>query len=88
MSEGIEEFADTIRKKVYELKIPHEFSEEEFVSVSIGISTMNITKREDVNRVIELADRALYIAKKFREKLYKKHKRMIIYVLKPLSNKS
>jgi len=61
--ENISELANTIKQKVYELKIPHEFSEINYISVSIGTCTIKITDQEDISKVIELADRALYLAK-------------------------
>ena len=55
--------AENIMKRVYDLGIPHEFSEKQYLSVSIGTCTIRITGREDVSKAIELADRALYTAK-------------------------
>jgi len=56
--------AETIRLKVCELKIPNEFSKvSDNISVSIGTCTIKITGKDDVSKVINLADKALYLAK-------------------------
>lgn len=61
----IAKVADTIRKKVRELHISHAYSNiGAYVSVSIGTGTVRVSGREDVHKAIELADRALYMAKK------------------------
>lgn len=61
----IEKVAETIRQKVYSLKIPHEFSQTcEYVTVSIGAAAISILGKRDVSKAIELADQALYSAKR------------------------
>lgn len=56
--------AETIRNNVCQLKISHEFSQaDENLSVSIGIGTMESAGKDDVSKVINLADQALYLAK-------------------------
>ncbi|UWG96553.1 GGDEF domain-containing protein [Dehalobacter sp. DCM] len=61
----IGEVAETIRQKVYALHIPHEYaSTGDYISVSLGTSTMKISGIADVSRVMEQADKALYLAKK------------------------
>lgn len=62
--EEIEETAENIRRKVYDLAIPHEFSPGIGVaSVSCGVCTLPLRGRSDVSSCIELADKALYLAK-------------------------
>ncbi|MFZ3131642.1 MAG: diguanylate cyclase [Desulfosporosinus sp.] len=56
--------AETIRRKVLELKIPHGFSENwGYISVSIGTATIEVRGKADVSKGIERADKALYLAK-------------------------
>lgn len=56
--------AETIREKVSELAICHGYSDAgDTISVSIGTCTMAITEREEIQSVIDHADRALYMAK-------------------------
>jgi diguanylate cyclase (GGDEF) domain len=56
--------AETIRKKIEELKITHEYSQGgKYVSISLGTSTVRVYKRENILQCIEFADRALYRAK-------------------------
>lgn len=60
----IRKIAETIRKKVFALKIPHEFSNTGgFVTVSLGTCTIAIKDRSDIGKAIDLADKALYLAK-------------------------
>jgi diguanylate cyclase (GGDEF)-like protein len=60
----IQNTAQLIRQSVFEKKILHEYSNvSEYISISIGSSTVKITGKEDVGRVINLADQALYQAK-------------------------
>ena len=62
--EEVGRLAETIRQKVYDLKIPNEFSETyDNVSVSIGTFSTKISGKQDVSKGIELADKALYSAK-------------------------
>jgi diguanylate cyclase (GGDEF)-like protein len=60
----IGKIAETIRRKVLDLKILHRFSENyDNISVSIGTSTIEVRGKGDVSKGIEQADKALYIAK-------------------------
>jgi diguanylate cyclase (GGDEF)-like protein len=62
--EEIIKIAETIREKVLALKIPHEFSKAcNFVSVSIGTCTIEVEDKSDISKGIDLADKALYLAK-------------------------
>lgn len=62
--EEIINIAETIREKVLALKIPHEFSNASgFVSVSIGTCTIEVKDKSDISKGIDLADKALYLAK-------------------------
>jgi len=57
------QIAEKIRKSIYDLKIPHQYSAvEEYVTISIGISIMAEDTGE-MKKFIELADKALYTAK-------------------------
>ncbi len=61
---AITEKADILIQKVHDLKIPHGYSQtSEFVSISLGTCTLQINHKEDVRKGIELADKALYLAK-------------------------
>ena len=60
--EEVKKAADRLRQKINDLKIPHEYSESKYISVSIGICTDKISGRKDISRVIGLADEALYMA--------------------------
>ncbi len=56
--------AETIREKILSLKIPHEFSSAgSIVSASIGTCTIEVTEAADISKGIDLADKALYLAK-------------------------
>lgn len=56
--------AEKIRQKILNLQIPHNHSKSEnCVTVSLGISTVTVRKKEDMFNCIELADQALYAAK-------------------------
>ncbi|MHB8127097.1 MAG: GGDEF domain-containing protein [Desulfitobacteriaceae bacterium] len=62
--EEIVKIAETIRNKVLALKIPHEFSRAcGFISVSLGTCSIVIQDKVDVSKGIDLADKALYLAK-------------------------
>jgi len=64
-SKGAELIAEEIRKNIEDLKIVNEGVETyEFVTVSIGISSIIPTKFIDKNEFIDQADKALYTAKK------------------------
>ncbi len=63
-AEDIKRVAETIRKKVCELKIPHEFSKiDNYISVSVGACTIKGGGKEHVGKGFELVDKALYLAK-------------------------
>lgn len=60
----VNEIANTIKAKVSALKIAHISSSiDTYISVSLGMCTIHVTKKEDINKAIILADRALYFAK-------------------------
>lgn len=60
----IEKLAEEIRRKVYELKIPNNFpNANDYLTVSIGTCTIKVTGRDDISKVINNADKALYLAK-------------------------
>jgi len=62
--EEVLETANRISAKVSDLKILHEASPiGPHVSISLGVSTMQICEKKDISRVIKLADEALYLAK-------------------------
>lgn len=64
-NEGASLIAEQIRKNVEKLEIPHQYSiTSSFVTISLGVST--VIAEENVNKydVIEMADKALYQAKK------------------------
>lgn len=63
--EGAISIAESIRIAVENLKIPHKNSENaNYVTVSVGITTVNTRKIETIEEVIARADDALYKAKK------------------------
>lgn len=63
-AEGIKNAAEKLRNKIYELKIPHKNSKiHNYITVSIGVSTIMAKGEGDVSKGIELADKALYFAK-------------------------
>ncbi|HWQ89955.1 MAG TPA: GGDEF domain-containing protein, partial [Desulfitobacteriaceae bacterium] len=60
----ITNIAETIREKILALRIPHEFSSAgNIVTVSIGTCTIEVTDVADISKGIDLADKALYLAK-------------------------
>ena len=60
----IRNIAQMIRQRIYEKKIPNYYAvAEQYISISIGVSTVKISGKEDVGNVINLADQALYQAK-------------------------
>ncbi|MEQ8154597.1 MAG: GGDEF domain-containing protein [Clostridiaceae bacterium] len=62
--EEMHSIAEGIRKKIEDLKIEHRYSYvKEYITVSIGISTVKVTAREDIELAIVQADEALYKAK-------------------------
>jgi len=62
--EDVSNLSEIIRQKVLALKIHNEVSiPNRYISVSIGTCTIKINGKEDVSKGIELADKALYIAK-------------------------
>lgn len=57
--------AENIRSKVEHLRIPHQNSEVgEFVTVSIGVATVVPKHNHDPKHLINIADKALYQAKR------------------------
>ena len=61
--EKIGMIAETIRAKIADLKIPHSDSNNEYLSISLGTSTVHVGSKKDLWQCIELADKALYFAK-------------------------
>ncbi len=62
--DGIHAIAEKFRKALQTLALPHEKSEFGFVSVSIGVAVMIPTKEVEPKSLINLADKALYVAKR------------------------
>lgn len=57
--------ADRIRFKIKEMQIPHKSSQvSDYVSISLGISSVSHNKANNTEELIALADRGLYVAKK------------------------
>jgi len=62
--EGARLIADEIRNAVFDLKIPHSSGDEEFVTLSLGISVAeNPYSKVTTKQLVEQADKALYQAK-------------------------
>ena len=62
--EKINELAEIIRTNVFNLKIPHSSSKvSEYVTISLGTSTINFHSKQDFFQCMEFSDRALYEAK-------------------------
>lgn len=62
--EEIEKTAKTISNKVYDLHIIHKDSSiDSYITVSLGICTIDINDKKDIGRAVKLADKALYQAK-------------------------
>jgi len=62
--EGAEKVAEKIRCSVEKLSIPHRGSDvADFVTVSLGVSTMIPGRKNEIENVILAADKALYKAK-------------------------
>jgi diguanylate cyclase (GGDEF)-like protein len=56
--------ARTLQAKVQQLQILHQFSKaSQYITVSIGISTIQLQDRSDISTCIEQADKAMYKAK-------------------------
>lgn len=62
-SDGALLVAENIRRAVNDLEIPHEASEKEFVTISIGIGTTRPVKLMNYEKLVRCADKALYQAK-------------------------
>lgn len=63
--EGSLKVAEQMRRKVEELKIPHEYSPiSKYVTISLGVCTVIPSGKPSVEEFIRGADRALYEAKK------------------------
>lgn len=73
-SKYVQNVAEEIRTKIYNLKIPHKYSgADNFLSISIGVYTTDIHNISDVARIIEIADKMMYRAKESgRNKIIKK----------------
>jgi len=62
---NVEEFAETIRKNIEELKLPHEKSNcSEFITISLGVATGIPSEDIEFSSFLLHADKALYEAKK------------------------
>lgn len=63
-AEGALKVAESIRKQVEQLKITHALSDvSQYVSLSLGVATIVPTADNSPQDLIEIADRALYLAK-------------------------
>lgn len=63
-SDGARRVAERMRKNVEALEKPHAFSKAgPFVTVSIGVATMDNTRSENAAELVAIADKALYDAK-------------------------
>ena len=60
---GAQHKAEEIRQAVYDLKIPHQDSPWEFVTVSLGCASLTPAREENGSDLLGLADAALYQAK-------------------------
>lgn len=62
--EEINRIAETIKTNIINLKIPHNYSKvSNYISLSLGTSTIVANSQKDIFDCIELADKALYLAK-------------------------
>ena len=62
---GAVTLAERIRKAVESLAIPHSASSiSEFVTISLGVVTVDSTRLENPEQIVDLADEAMYSAKK------------------------
>jgi diguanylate cyclase (GGDEF)-like protein len=62
--EGAKNLADDMRKGIISLSIPHEKSKTaEYVTISLGVSSMTPTKESIPTELLKSADKALYEAK-------------------------
>lgn len=62
--EDIKKVAEKLKSKIDNLHIPYESSKiNNYISVSIGVSTIKARGEGDISQGIELADKALYLAK-------------------------
>jgi len=57
------EIAEALRKAIYNLKISHCYSTYIYLTISIGVSIMQLTGKDDIIKCIEISDKALYNAK-------------------------
>ena len=55
--------AENIRKVIHDLEIPHEVSDKDVVTVSIGVGTTTPVKLMNYEKLVSCADKALYKAK-------------------------
>lgn len=68
--ESVLEFAEQLRKEVEQLAIPHMYSSvSNHVTISLGVNTVIPSNESSVEEFIRTADKALYEAKKDRNKI-------------------
>lgn len=68
--ESVLEFAEQLRKRVEQLAIPHMYSSiSEHITISLGVNTVIPSNASSVEEFIRTADKALYEAKKDRNKI-------------------
>ena len=56
--------AEKVRYSIRSLEIPHDKSDEKFVTISLGVATINPTQNVSAEVLIQKADKALYTSKK------------------------
>ena len=62
--DDIYKVADRIKYEILNLKIPHISSNfNKYLTISLGVSTLTISDKNDIFKCIDLADKALYLAK-------------------------
>ncbi|WP_248561125.1 GGDEF domain-containing protein [Niallia sp. NCCP-28] len=60
----VEQLAESVRKAVFEMEIPHEYSPfSNRVTISIGVAIGDVAKEEDMEQLMKDADSALYESK-------------------------
>lgn len=60
----ISRVAEGIRKSVSDLKIPHGYSKAaDCITISIGVGSIKLDRKDDIGKVLDIADKALYEAK-------------------------
>lgn len=64
--EEIIEIANAIRLKILELKIPNQNSfKNPYLTISLGTCTAILSSERDIGKIIDTADQAMYLAKKY-----------------------